>query len=158
MDHVPALYHICRRISGWIKPGDTLETIMTRTQAVALGSGSALFGGGLLAYLVLRIPPRSPDGEANVAVLLLALLCLLLLAGGIGTLAALALHNRWPALAGARPRMRPSPTVAVRQGALTALGAGAIVLLAYARMLDAAYLAVTVLILILFEAFVQSRA
>lgn len=131
---------------------------MTRTQAVALGSGSALLGGGLLAYLVLRIPPRLPDGEANVAALLLALICLLLLAGGIGTLAALALHNRWPTLAGARRRTRPSPAVAVRQGALAALGAGAIVLLAYARMLDAAYLAVTILILVLLEAFIQSRA
>ena len=132
--------------------------MMTRTQAAGLGSSSALLGGGLLVYLVLRVPPQMPDGQANVAALLLAFICLLLLAGGIGTLAALALHNRWPALAGTRRRARSMPAVAVRQGALTALGAGVIVLLAYARMLDAAYLIVTVLVIVLFEAFLQSRA
>jgi len=132
--------------------------MMTRRQAAALGGASALLGGSLLLYLVLRIPPQMQDGQPNVAALLLALFCLLFAAAGIGTLAALGLHNRWPALAGVRRRGRPSPAVALRQGALLALGAGAIVLLAYAHLLDAAYLIVTFVILVLFEAFIQSRA
>ncbi len=132
--------------------------MMTRTQATAIGGGGATLGGGLLAYVVLRVPPLLPDGQANKAALLLALICLLLLAGGLGALAALALHKRWPGLAGTRRRTRARPVVALRQGALIALWAGIIVLLAYARMLDAAYFIVTTLLLILLEAFWQSRS
>ncbi len=132
--------------------------MMTRTQATAIGGGGATLGGGLLVYVVLRVPPLLPDGQANKAALLLALICLLLLAGGLGALAALALHKRWPGLAGARRRTRSRPAVALRQGALIALWAGIIVLLAYARMLDAAYFIVTTLLMILLEAFWQSRS
>ncbi len=131
---------------------------MTRTQAVGFSGVGALVGGGLLAFLVSSVPPEMADGEPNAAALLMALLSAMLLMGGLGLILALALHRRWPRLAGASgPGIRAEPAVALRQGTLLALGAGFILTLYYREMLDAAFFVVTILMLILFEAFVQSR-
>lgn len=131
---------------------------MTRTQAVGLSGGAALAGGGLLGFLVFTVSPLLPNNEPNTAALMMALICAMSLVGGLGALLALGLHKRWPGLAGVTDRRTaPAPGVAIRQGALLALGAGFILVLRYLQMLDAAFFLVTFLILMLFEAFVQSR-
>jgi hypothetical protein len=131
---------------------------MTRAQAMGLAGGSVVVGGGLLAFLVFTVPPQMPGGEPNTAALIMALISVMLLAGGLGALAATALHNRWPGLAGADRQESPEPGVAIRQGALLSLVVGIILTLAYFRTLDAAFFLVTFLLIGLFEAFVQSRA
>jgi hypothetical protein len=132
---------------------------MTRAQAAGLSGSGILIGGGLLAFLITTVPPWLSDGEPNAAALLMALLSVMLLVGGLGALLALALHNRWPGLAGApRDGSRPAePGVALRQGTLLAVGTGFILILVYSGMLDVAFLVVTILMLVLLEAFVQSR-
>ena len=81
-----------------------------------------------------------------------------MLVGGFGSLMALALHSRWPVLAGVRDRRRSaSPSVAVRQGALLALAIGVIVLLAYLNFLDMVFVFVSFVLIGLLEAFLQSR-
>lgn len=131
---------------------------MTRAQAIGLSGGAVLVGGGLLAFLVFTVPPQMPGGEPNTAALVMALISVMILAGGIGALAAMVLHNRWPGLGGGGRHTRPVPGAAIRQGALLALGVGIIMALAYFQMLDAAFFIVTFLLIGLFEAFVQSRA
>ncbi len=129
---------------------------MTR-QAGALGGASALLGGSLLLYLVLRIPPQMPDGQPNVAALLLALFCLLFAAAGIGTRPRWGCTTaglRWQAYGvEAGPRLRsPCAEAPACPGCRRHRAAG------YAHLLGAAYLIVTFVILVLFEAFIQSRA
>ena len=132
---------------------------MTRAQVVGLSVGGALVGGGLLVYLVTTVPPRMSDGVPNAAALVLALVSGMVLVWGLGTMLALALHRRWPGLAGRSGQLyMAQPEVAMRQGALLAVGLGFIAVLAYLQMLDAPFFIVTILMLILFEAFVQSRS
>jgi ABC-type branched-subunit amino acid transport system permease subunit len=83
---------------------------------------------------------------------------LLALVFGLGALAALALHRRWPALAGVRdPRRRADPWVAARQGVLLALAVGVMLLLTLMRMLDVAFALVTLVLAGLIEGFFQNR-
>ncbi|MFN2202202.1 MAG: hypothetical protein ACK2UO_13405 [Caldilineaceae bacterium] len=131
---------------------------MTRAQAVGLSSAGVLLGGGLLIFVVTSVPPELASGEPNSAALLMALVSAMVLAGGIGMLLALTLHKRWPGLAGASGATRvPEPAVALRQGFLISLGTGFILTLAYRGMLDAPFFVVTILLLVLLEAFIQSR-
>lgn len=133
---------------------------MTRAQAAGLSGAGILVGGGLLVFLVTTVSPWLSEREPNAAALLMALLSTMLLVGGAGAMLALALHRRWPGLAGS-PRdgsVAPEPGVALRQGALLAVGAGFVLILAYRDILDAAFFVVTILLLVLFEAFLQSRA
>ena len=132
---------------------------MTRAQAVGLSGAGVLMGGGLLIYVVTSVSPKLPTGEPNSAALIMALVSAMVLAGALGTLLALTLHKRWPGLAGASGTSRtPEPAVALRQGFLIALGTGFMLALAYRRMLDVPFFIVTILLLVLLEAFIQSRA
>ena len=132
---------------------------MTRAQAAGLSGVGIVVGGGLLIFLVTTVSPWLSEREPNAAALLMALVSTMLLVGGAGAMLALALHRRWPGLAGAPVdgSALPEPAVALRQGTLLAVGAGFVLILAYRDMLDAAFFLVTLLLLVLFEAFVQSR-
>ncbi len=125
-----------------------------------MGTASLTAAGGalLLGYLLWAVPPTFPDGEVNTAALILFLFGLLALVFGLGSLVALALHRRWPALAGLRDRRRkPQPWVALRQGALLALAVGVMLVLALVRTLDIAFALVTLVLAGLVEGFLQNR-
>lgn len=125
---------------------------------MSMAALAAAVGMALLAYLLWAVPPTLPDGQVNNAALLLFLLGLLALVFGLGSLAALALHRRWPGLAGVRdPRRRPDPWIAARQGLLLALAVDTMLLLSLFQMLDAAFALVTLVLAGLIEGFFQNR-
>ena|SRR5690606_14361083 len=132
--------------------------MMMRRQALSTAGGAAAVGAALLAFLLTSVPPTYPTGEPNLAALVLFLLGLLLLVFGFGGLVALALHGRWPNLAGVRDRRRrPDPGVALRQGLLLAAAVGVMGVLTYLGLLDIAFALVTLVIVGLIEAFLQNR-
>lgn len=132
--------------------------MMMRRHALGAAGGAAMLGMAMVAFIVGSVPPTYPDGAPNQAALLLFLLGLLLLVFGFGGLVALALHGRWPALAGVRDRRRkPDPGVALRQGGLLAAAVGVMGVLTYLGMLDVAFALVTLIIAGLVEAFLQNR-
>ena len=119
---------------------------------------AALTGAAILGYILWAVPPFLSDGSANTAALILFLFGLLLLVFGVGSLVSLALHRRWPALAGVRDRRRrPAPWVALRQGALLALAVGVMLLLTLLHMFDLAFALVTLVLAGLVEGFFQNR-
>jgi hypothetical protein len=119
---------------------------------------AATIGVVLLLYLLWAVPPTLPGGQTNNAALLLFFLGLLALVFGLGSLVALAVHRRWPGLAGVRdPRRRPDPWVAARQGTLLALAVGVMLALTLLRMLDVAFALVTLVVAGLIEGFFQNR-
>jgi ABC-type branched-subunit amino acid transport system permease subunit len=119
---------------------------------------AAVAGVALLIYLLWAVPPVLPNQQPNNAALLLFLLGMLALVFGLGALVALALHRRWPGLAGVRDaRRRPDPWVAARQGVLLALAVGVMLLLTLMRMLDIAFALVTLVLAGLIEGFFQNR-
>ena len=119
---------------------------------------AAVVGALLLIYVLVAAPPWLPSGEVNNASLLLFFLGVLSLVFGLGALVALALHRRWPGLAGVRdPRRRPDPWVAARQGILLSLAVGVMLLLTLMRMLDVAFALVTLVLAGLIEGFFQNR-
>lgn len=123
---------------------------------------AALGGGALLAYLAWAVPPRDAGGAANVVALSAAFIALAALVGGLGTVVALALHRRWPALAGAERGNRravnaPRPSAALRQGVLAGVAVATLAGLSAAQMLDPAFAIATLLLLGLIEAFWQSQ-
>ena len=129
-----------------------------RRQVMSVATLAAVAGTALLIYLLWGVPPTLPSGQTNNAALLLFLLGMLALVFGLGSLVALALHRRWPNLAGVRdPRRRADPWVAARQGVLLALAVGIMLLLILLRMLDVAFALVTLVVAGLIEGFFQNR-
>lgn len=119
---------------------------------------AAVTGATLLAYLLWAVPPILPGGVVNTAALILFVMGMVALVFGLGSLVALALHRRWPGLAGARDRRRkPKPWVAMRQGLLLALAVGVMLYLTLMRMLDVAFALVTLVLAGLIEGFLQNR-
>lgn len=119
---------------------------------------TAAAGALILGYLLWAVPPTYPDGQLNMAALILFLFGLLALVFGLGSLVALALHRRWPALAGIRDRRRkPQPWVALRQGVLLALAVGVMLVLTLLDTLDIAFALVTLVLAGLIEGFFQNR-
>lgn len=130
---------------------------MTRTQALALALLLALAGGALLTYLLFYLPPRHADGSLDRPVFALFLVALLLTATGIGALGALALHQRYPALAGAGRYKKPAAAVALRQGFIVGCALVVYALLAYFVLIDAIFLLAVPLLGGLLEAYFQHR-
>jgi hypothetical protein len=125
---------------------------------MVLAGLAATVGALLLSYLLYAVPPVLPGGEINSAALILFLTALLALIFGLGCLVALALHRRWPGLAGIRdPRRRADPWVAARQGLLLTLAVGVMLVLALLQMLDVAFALVTLVLAGLIEGFFQNR-
>ncbi len=135
--------------------------IMSRRRVGLLALVAVLAGVALLVYVLRAVSPYSADARLNGLALLLFFTALVVSMAGIGTLAALLLHRRWPALAGrvnTRSRRKQTPlTAAIRQGALFGLTMAVIVALSMLRLLDAAVLLVTLVVAGLIEAFAQSR-
>ncbi len=133
---------------------------MSHTRATVLSIIALVAGVALLIYVLRNVAPYAAAGQLDPVALLLLLTGVFLLVGGAGVLAALALHRRWPALAGANPRKRRKPLTAepaLRQGILVGLVAVTLLALAIVRVLDVAVLIVTLLVAGLVEAYVQSR-
>jgi hypothetical protein len=125
---------------------------------MSLAALAAASGALLLLYVLWAVPPWLPSGQTNNAAVILFFAGLLSLVFGLGSLVALALHRRWPALAGVRDlRRRADPWVAARQGVLLALAVGVMLLLTLARMLDIAFALVTLVLAGLIEGFFQNR-
>ncbi|GIV75922.1 hypothetical protein FKZ61_001250 [Litorilinea aerophila] len=132
--------------------------VPSRLAAVAWAALALMVGGSLLAYLLGSVPPTLADNRLNIPAVTLFFLGLFLLSGGLASLIALALHSRWPTLAGVRSRRaRPAPGVALRQGVLLAVAVLALALLAFFQFLDVVFVLVTFLLVGLLEAFLQSR-
>jgi hypothetical protein len=134
---------------------------MQRKPATLLILFGALAGAAGLGYVLLAVPPYDAAGDLSVGALLLFFGCLFLFAGGIGALAAMALHRRWPALAGRRQRLRPyAPPpldAALRQGILFGLVVATLLALSILRVLDITFALVTILLAGLIEAYAQTR-
>lgn len=133
--------------------------MITRRQVVVWALVATLTGSALTIYLLVAVSPFLPDGQPNTTAVVLIFCTIMLLTAGLGTLAALALHRRWPALGGASRERRDSPaaSVALRQGLFLAIAVGVTLLLAFVRAFDAAFVLVTVVLLGLLEAFLQGR-
>jgi len=131
---------------------------MSYTRATVLAFFSLLAGGALLVFLLRNVSPYRSDDELNPLALLTFMLSVFLMTGGGGVLTALALHRRWPALAGIKTRRRPlTAEAALRQGVLLGLTAVTLLAMAMLQVLDVAVLIVTLLVAGLIEAYVQSR-
>lgn len=132
---------------------------MTRSQAAAWATISAIVGAALLVYVVMRVAPVT-GGEWNVPALVSFFGSVLMLVSGLGAIAALALHDRWPSLAGVdrrQPAVPPAPEAALRQGILLALAVALLLALAMFGILDPAFVVVIFLLTALVEAFWQNR-
>ncbi|MCB9137939.1 MAG: hypothetical protein H6642_06295 [Caldilineaceae bacterium] len=116
-----------------------------------------LSGLALLGYLLLLTPPIDSTGSLNVPAIILFFTGLGLTAAGFSSSVAAVLHDQWPGLAGVK-RGRPDRLIALRQGLLIAAAVLALAALALAQQLDIAFVIVTLLMVGLVEAFIQSRA
>jgi len=135
---------------------------MSRRALVLLTSALALIGAGGLGYVIWIVPPYDDVGSLSPAALLLFFGSLFVLTAAIGALGALALHRRWPALAGQRQKLRwgaaPPVEAALRQGILLGVVVATFTGLAILRVLDITFALVTVLLASLIEAFAQTRS
>ena len=134
---------------------------MSRRRAGSTALIAALVGSALLIYVLREVTPYNADGQLRAMALLLFFTAAFLTMAGVGTLAALLLHRRWPALAGGanvRARRKDVPTeAALRQGILFGLVVAVIIALSMLRVLDLAVLIVTLVVAGLIEAYAQSR-
>lgn len=130
---------------------------MTRRQVLVWSIFLLLVGGCTLGYLLQNIPPTSSDGHKDLPVIALFLVALTLLVTGVGTLTALRLHQRWPAIGGTQRHAPAKPETALRQGFLLSVATTAIALLMLLHTLDITFILVTFLLLGLVEAYLQNR-
>jgi hypothetical protein len=124
---------------------------------------TALMAAGVagLGYVVFGLSPYEEAGELSAWALLTFFASLFVLTAALGSLAALVLHKRWPALGGQRfrPRWEENPPVeaALRQGILLGLVVATLTALSILRILDITFALVTMLLATLIEAFAQTR-
>lgn len=133
---------------------------MSQTRATVLAIVGVLAGSALLVYVLRNVSPYQADEQLSLTALLSFFAGIFLLAGGAGSLIALTLHRRWPALAGGKRRPRnqsPPAEAALRQGILAGIVTMTLVGLSILRVLDVAVLIVTLLLAGLVEAYVQNR-
>ena len=135
---------------------------MSRTQVTLLATFGLLAGVGMLVYVLVYVPPYTSGEQLSPTALLLFFMGLFFLSAGFGALLALALHRRWPALAGRSPvrrvGQRPHADAAMRQGLLFGLMVAILAAMALLRVLDITFLIVTVLLVGLVEAYAQTRS
>lgn len=131
---------------------------MTRAQAALWASIATLCGGGALYYLLTTVPPQIANGVLNVPAVMGFFGAALLALGGVGTMVALPLHERWPSLAGVgrRSLSAPPPEAALRQGLLFGLAICILLLLAMLDLFDSAFVIAVLMLTGLLEAFWQS--
>jgi hypothetical protein len=132
---------------------------MSRSSALVWATFAAIIGGGGLIYLLTTISPWHADGTQNLPAIVGFFGATFLLLAGIASVAALALHERVPLLAGITPRQpgaMPAPEVAIRQGVLLSVALCTSLLLSMLGLLDPAFALVAILIAALLEAIWQS--
>lgn len=118
-----------------------------------------------LSYCVLAVSPYDENGGLSVTALLLFFASLFVATAAAGSLLALGLHRRWPALAGTRYSDRrktrwdgpPPAEAALRQGILLGLVVATLTALSILRILDITFALVTLLLAGLIEGFAQMR-
>ena len=134
---------------------------MSRTQVTLLAVAGTFGGAAALAYVLATVPPYTPDHQLSSTALLYFFGALFLVAAGLGALGALALHQRWPALAGRRNTRRPGERQpsdgALRQGILVGVTVVTLTALSILRILDITFALVTLLLVGLIEAYAQTR-
>ena len=134
---------------------------MSRRRTGAFALVTTLIGAASLVYVLREVTPYNADERLSAMALLLFFSAVFLSIAGVGTLVALLLHQRWPALAGninMRARRKQTPFgPAIRQGILFGLATAVIIALSMLRVLDAAVLIVTLVVAGLIEAYAQSR-
>lgn len=133
---------------------------MSRSRAIAASIAAGLVGGALFFYILRSISPYNADQQLNGVALLGLLTGVFLLVGSVSALIALALHRRWPALAGVKARQRrqlPRAEAALRQGVIAGIVAVVLIALSILRVLDVTVLIVTLLLAGLVETYAQSR-
>lgn len=131
--------------------------IMSNVRTRLFSILALLMGGALLIYVVALLPPRRESGQLDPVALSAFLLSVFVTCSSAGVLIALALHRRWPNLAGRKRRRGTTTAPALRQGVLAGLTTVALLGLAMLQVLDVAVLIVTLLLAGLVEAFWQSR-
>ncbi len=133
---------------------------MTRAQAAAWATIAAIAGAAALYYIFATVSPNTAEGALNLPAVVGLFGALLLFVAGLGTVGALALHERWPAIAGVNsrhPGAKPAPEAALRQGILLALALTIMLALSAASLLDPAFVLVALLITVLIEGLWQVR-
>lgn len=133
---------------------------MTRAQAAAWATIAALAGAAALYYLFSTVPPYAADGALSLPAVVGFFGALMLFCAGLCTVAALGLHERWPALAGVNsrhPGATPAPEAALRQGILLALTITVLIGLSALHLLDPAFVLVALLLTVLVEGLWQVR-
>lgn len=132
---------------------------MTRTSALIWATFAAILGGSGLTYLLTTVSPWLSQETLNLPAVVGFFGSSFLFLSGIASVAALALHERAPILAGItrrQPGAVPAPEVAIRQGVLLALALCVSLLLSLLGLLDPAFALVAILIAMLIEAIWQS--
>ena len=129
---------------------------MSHKRALTWSISGTLAGLLLLLFLLYKVPPISADGRTDFVIVGAFIVASMIMISGIAAFVFLALHRRWPAMAGAK-RGNPEPFIAIRQGLLTGATAGALAVLALSQMLDIAFVIGIILIAGLTEAYIQSR-
>jgi hypothetical protein len=133
---------------------------MTRSQAAVWASIAAIIGAAILYRLVSAVSPFVAEGQVNLPALLGFYAGVLLFFSGIGCVLALALHERWPALAGVdpnHPASSPAPEAAIRQGILLGVSVAALLILSMFKLVDPAFILVSIVLAGLMEVMWQSR-
>jgi hypothetical protein len=133
---------------------------MTRAQAAAWASLAAIAGAAALYYIFSTVSPYTAEGTLNLPAVVGLFGALLLFGAGLCTVGALALHERWPALAGVNsrhPGATPAPEAALRQGILLASSLTALIGLSALSLLDPAFVLVALLLTVLIEGLWQVR-
>ncbi len=133
---------------------------MTRAQAAAWATLAAIAGAAALYYIFSTVSPYAAQGALNLPAIVGLFGALLLFGSGLFTVGALALHERWPALAGVNsrhPGAMPAPEAALRQGILLALSVTALLALSALSLLDPAFVLVAMLLTVLIEGLWQVR-
>ena len=92
---------------------------MSHKRALTWSLSGTLAGLLLLIFLLYKVPPTSADGRTDFVIVGAFIVASMIMFSGIAAFVFLALHRRWPAMAGAK-RGKPEPFVAIRQGLLTA--------------------------------------
>lgn len=134
---------------------------MSATLVRLSGALLLILGVVLSAYIITQIPPYQSGGSLDLLAVALLYVGLLLGLWGLGTLIALWLHRRWPALAGSiekkgSKKNRARPATALRQGFLSSFSLCAIALFSMLHILDSIFVFVIILISGLLETYFQS--
>lgn len=134
---------------------------MSRLLVTLMAVAGLLGGAVVLAYVLASVPPYTPNHQLSAPALLLFFAAVFLMTAGLGSLVALSLHQRWPALAGRRaalrPGQRPNGDGALRQGILLGITIAILTALSILRILDITFALVTLLLAGLIEAYAQTR-